>query len=488
MSTPSTSTFPDTLWAGTEHSLLLAVEAHNKVMAGLLNGSRDDDEEDDDEEEAPYTFSQQGDIGVISIKGSLTNRDSWYNRYIGVTSYAEIRRSLVYAANQPGVKAILLDVDSGGGAVNGVADTGNLIQLIDKNVKPVYAFTDGAMCSAAYWLGCTARQVYSSNTSLVGSIGVICTHMEYSKQLKEMGVGVTVIRAGEYKALANSVEPLTERAKNQLQDQLNAAYSVFLEHVAECRGITVDACDKQMAQGREFFGKDAMQAGLVDGIETFDSVMSRLEVTILDNEKKLQNNSVNSQRGMNMSKQALTEQQIAALAAGAAIQAAGEVPAITDAVPEANAEGAAPDAPVAAGAAAEVTESKNENNEAQASIVSYLQGQVAEKDEKLLSLNLELAGANEKLKGMNATYEGLLAIARSAATNLKIALGAKGVDLSATSAEVLLAEYKADSESFSKVFKAGGVAAVDAASPESVDNKGANPLWSAQVAATRISK
>ena len=48
MSTPSTSTFPDTLWAGTEHSLLLAVEAHNKVMAGLLNGSRDDDEEDDE--------------------------------------------------------------------------------------------------------------------------------------------------------------------------------------------------------------------------------------------------------------------------------------------------------------------------------------------------------------------------------------------------------------------------------------------------------
>ena len=486
MPTITNSTFPETLWAGTEHSLLLAVEAHNKVMAGLFS-NKAEVEDDDDEEEVPYTFSQQGDIGVISIKGSLTNRDSWYNRYIGVTSYAEIRRSLVYAANRSGVKAILLDVDSGGGAVNGVADTGNLIQLIDKNVKPVYAFTDGAMCSAAYWLGCTARQVFSSNTSLVGSIGVICTHMEYSKQLKEMGVGVTVIRAGEYKALANSVEPLSDRAKQQLQDQLNAAYSVFLEHVAECRGVTVDACDKQMAQGREFFGKDAMQAGLVDGIETFDSVMSRLEVTILDNEKKLQNNSVNSQRGMNMSKQALTEQQIAALAAGAAIQAAGEVPAITDAAPEANAESAAPDAP-AADAAAEVTESKNEKNEAQASIVSYLQGQVAEKDEKLLSLNLELAGANEKLKSMNATYEGLLAIARSAATNLKIALGAKGVDLSAMSAEVLLAEYKADSESFSKVFKAGGVAAVDAASPESVDNKGANPLWSAQVAATRISK
>jgi nicotinate-nucleotide pyrophosphorylase len=69
-------------------------------------------------------------------------------------------------------------IDSGGGAVSGVADAGNLIKLIDQSVKPIYSFTDGAMCSAAYWLGCSAREVYSSNVSTVGSIGVIATHME----------------------------------------------------------------------------------------------------------------------------------------------------------------------------------------------------------------------------------------------------------------------------------------------------------------------
>ena len=138
------NTFPEVLWAGTEHSLALAMEAHDRMMAGAFS----DDEEDDDDDEVPFNYSVQGDVGIIAIKGSLTNRDVWYNRYLGVTSYADIRKALMYAASSD-VKAIVLDIDSGGGAVSGVADAGNLIKLIDQSVKPIYSFTDGAMCSAA---------------------------------------------------------------------------------------------------------------------------------------------------------------------------------------------------------------------------------------------------------------------------------------------------------------------------------------------------
>jgi hypothetical protein len=72
----SKNTFPEVLWAGTEHSLALAMEAHDRMMAGAFS---DDDEEDDDE--VPFNYSVQGDVGIIAIKGSLTNRDAWYNRY-----------------------------------------------------------------------------------------------------------------------------------------------------------------------------------------------------------------------------------------------------------------------------------------------------------------------------------------------------------------------------------------------------------------------
>lgn len=467
------NTFPEVLWAGTEHSLALAMEAHDRMMAGAF--SDDDDEEDDDE--APFNYSVQGEVGVIAIKGSLTNRDSWYNRYIGVTSYGDIRNALTYAAGQSGIKAILLDIDSGGGAVNGVADASSLIQLIDKNVKPIYAFTDGTMCSAAYWLGCSARETYSSNVSTVGSIGVIATHMEYSKALKESGVGVTVIRAGEFKALANSVEPLSDKAKTQLQTQLNSAYQVFLEHVADCRNTTVNLCDANMAQGREFFGKDALAAGLVDGIESFDSVMTKISVKLLDNEKYSNNNLGNYQRGIDMGKKALTETDIAALSAGVDIEASAEPEAtpVAEEIVEPAAETTA------------VTETENEKHEGNASVVSFLQAQVKDKDAEILNLSVELKGIKDKVASMEATHTGLTDVVRKAVAGMKVRMGASNVDLSAASAQELLADYAATADAFVKTFKAGGVAAVDAASAENQSPQ-ISPRHMARVNAARFTK
>lgn len=467
------NTFPEVLWAGTEHSLALAMEAHDRMMAGAF--SDDDDEEDDDE--VPFNYSVQGEVGIIAIKGSLTNRDFWYNRCIGVTSYGDIRNALTYAAGQSGIKAILLDIDSGGGAVNGVADASSLIQLIDKNVKPIYAFTDGTMCSAAYWLGCSARETYSSNVSTVGSIGVIATHMEYSKALKEAGVGVTVIRAGEFKALANSVEPLSDKAKTQLQTQLNSAYQVFLEHVADCRNTTVNLCDANMAQGREFFGKDALAAGLVDGIESFDSVMTKISVKLLDNEKYSNNNLGNYQRGIDMGKKALTETDIAALAAGVDIEASAEPEAtpVAEEIVEPAAETTA------------VTETENEKHEGNASVVSFLQAQVKDKDAEILNLSVELKGIKDKVASMEATHTGLTDVVRKAVAGMKVRMGASNVDLSAASAQELLADYAATADAFVKTFKAGGVAAVDAASAENQSPQ-ISPRHMARVNAARFTK
>ena len=480
----SKNTFPEVLWAGTEHSLALAMEAHDRMMAGAFS----DDEEDDDDE-VPFNYSVQGDVGIIAIKGSLTNRDVWYNRYLGVTSYADIRKALMYAASSD-VKAIVLDIDSGGGAVSGVADAGNLIKLIDQSVKPIYSFTDGAMCSAAYWLGCSAREVYSSNVSTVGSIGVIATHMEYSKALKDAGVGVTVVRAGEFKALANSVEPLSDKAKTQLQNQLNAAYGVFLEHVADCRKTTVNLCDANMAQGREFFGKEALAAGLVDGIETFDSMMSKVEMKLLDIEKHSNNNLGNYQRGIDMGKKALTETDIAALAAGVDLDAAAD-PVVEG--NESTTEAASTETEAASTeteaveTTAEVTETEEKKHDNQASVVSFLQAQVKEKDTEILNLSIEVKGFKDKVASIEATHNGLTDVVRKAVAGMKVRMGASNVDLSALSAQELLADYAATSEAFLKTFKAGGVAAVDAASSEA-NQPQVDPRHLARVNAARFVK
>lgn len=478
---PRKFTFPESMWAGNEHSLTLATEAHDMMMAGMF-----DAREAPPPVEAPYAFDLQGNVGVVSVKGPLVNNDDPYNRYRGVTSYADVRRAMVYAAQHADVQAILLDINSGGGAVSGCADCGALIASIDSSVKPVYAYTDSVMASAAYWLGSSARKVYVSQTAMTGSIGVISTHMEYSKMLKEAGVGVTVMRAGEYKALANSLEPLTDVAKMQIQDQLNAAYGIFIGHVAEARGTTVAIADKTMGQGREFFGAAAVEAGLADGVKTFDAVVSFISKKGIDTSRKKDTMAGNYPQGSTMPRQALTEQAIAAMAAGAPLDEAAAAAAAEAAAAQATADAAAAQAATEAAAAAQAATEAAAAEPANTALVSYLQGQVKDKDAELLAQSIELKGLKDKLAGMEASHQGLMKIAAQSVSNMKIGLGQAKGDFSALSPELLLAEHSATSEAFTNAFKVGGVAAVNPPAKQE-EVKGPDPLHAARIASTRFS-
>jgi len=243
------------LWAGTEASLASAIKAEElreqRMAAGQSWDSKDDGE-------MPRLLEVEDGIGYINIKGSLNNNnDADWNDWLGMTGYPEIRDAMIAAATNADVKHVVLNISSGGGTVSGLEDTAKLIRMVNDRVKPVTAYTDSAMYSAAYWLGASAGSVYASKSAGLGSIGVIATHMERADMLKEMGVGVTVVRAGKYKALANSVEKLTEEGKAQIQAGVDVAYGIFKEHVAEMRGKSVEYVESVMAQGREFYGQAA---------------------------------------------------------------------------------------------------------------------------------------------------------------------------------------------------------------------------------------
>jgi len=162
------------LWAGTEQSL----EAYNAAVTRAELKADGMQWQQSDPEALPHLLDIQGDVGIISIKGSLTNDDSFMSMLRGATSYNDIRHAVVAAATNPDVKAILLDIDSGGGAVNGVMDTSKLIRMVHDNLKPVTAYGSGSLYSGAYWLGMAAGSVYAGETTGVGSIGVIAAHME----------------------------------------------------------------------------------------------------------------------------------------------------------------------------------------------------------------------------------------------------------------------------------------------------------------------
>ena len=446
------------LWAGSQSAWDMVVAAVQRCEARLSAGIQADQQGD-----TPYLLSNMDGVGVISIKGPMTNTDSPWNRWDGVVSYNDIRAALVAAANDPDISRIVLDINSGGGAVNGVADVASLIQNIDASVKPVTAFTDGSMCSAAYWLGSSARQVYASKVATVGSVGVLATLMERSKMLKEMGINAKVMRAGKFKALANGIEPLTAEAEAQVQESLDAAYQVFVQHVAEARNVSYDTADQNMAQGREFFGQQALAAGLADGLATFDTLLSMEQQKIIDQKNKDHHNQSYSVQGNHMTQRtALTEQQIAALAEGAPLAAAGitapmgEV--VTEPAAQASTEAAAtvtePAAPEAQAAAPVVAPAPQPD-----AVVKYLEAQVQAKDSALATAQAQVTALTTELAGFKATHGPLLDIARASTTKMVVALGGSGIDITGFSAERVLAEHAAISSQFAAKFKVGAVAA-----------------------------
>lgn len=280
-----------------------------KMAAGIL--AEMDSNKDDD---SSYLLDVQDGVGIISVRGMLTNQDSPWNKFFGLTSYNEIRKATIEAASQADVKQILLDIDSPGGFVAGLSDTAELISTLSK-VKPITAFTDGTMYSAAYWLGSHAKKVAASEVAQLGSIGILVVHKEYSKQLEKEGITATVVRGGKYKALSNPYEPLSPTAKKEMQERVDHVYGIFVNAVADGRGVSYEEAE-QMAQGREFIGEQAVDAGLADSITSFDKLLSALQAKAQP--KTSSQFAGTTLRGdATMKRVALTPQRLAAIQAGA---------------------------------------------------------------------------------------------------------------------------------------------------------------------------
>ena len=489
------------VWAGTEASLHAALEAEETRATRMAAGDRLSNQDRD----VSRLLSVDDDgVATINIKGSLNNdADSDWNEWLGMTGYPEIREAMISAATDTSVKHIILDVDSGGGAVSGVDDTAKLIRLVNDNVKPVTAFTDGAMYSAAYWLGASAGQVFASKAAGMGSIGVIATHMERSEMLKEAGIGVTVIRAGKYKALANGVEKLTEEGKAQIQAGVDAAYKIFVGHVAEMRGKSYEFADSVMAQGREFYGQAGVDAGLIDGIKSFDQVMSDVKRNFVDPSIKsaytpgkqtsgLRVEKDNGENGMGMKvRKALSEQDIAALAAGATLEADQ---ALEIGTPGQEDQQAAP-----AGASVETPAVEDEgtgvgheaNNaatevDASAGALKFVAEQLKAAQDDLVASKIEASKLKDKLEMLEAVVEPLKDIAAKAVNNMRVALGGSLIDMSASSPAQILAEHVSVSASFASKFKVGGVSATNVG--EQVKKPAVGASHMARVNAARYSK
>lgn len=224
----------------------------------------------------PQPYQVVKGVGIVDVMGVLMKSPSIWNRLCGMSSMEQIGQAFQAAVEDPLVHSILLHVDSPGGTVDGTQELAQKI-FAARGLKPIAALADGQMCSAAYWVGAAADQVYMvSDTTAVGSIGVVTTHTDISGYEAKNGIKTTEITAGKYKRISSSYAPLSEEGRATIQDMLDHIYSVFVDSVSTFRGVSVDTVLEQMADGRVFLGQQAVEAGLVDGVSTMDALIEEL--------------------------------------------------------------------------------------------------------------------------------------------------------------------------------------------------------------------
>lgn len=215
-------------------------------------------------------------IAVIEIDGVMAKKANIFSRISGGASTQLLSDAVTQAAGDPTIDGILLVIDSPGGAVDGIQELVSAIRAAAA-VKPTAAVAD-LMASAAYWAGSAAAKVYaSSSLAMIGSIGVVATHVDVSAAQAQRGVKTTEITAGKFKRIASSYKPLSESGQQTMQDQVDYIYAEFLGDVGQHRRIdSTQQVHDQMADGRIFIGQQAVDAGLVDGIATVSDVLGML--------------------------------------------------------------------------------------------------------------------------------------------------------------------------------------------------------------------
>ena len=212
-------------------------------------------------------------IAVLPVHGPISQHEDLFTMLFGGVSTEWLGAQMQALAADPRVGAIVLDVDSPGGIVYGVEELAEQIRAL-RGSKPIISVANSVAASAAYYIAAQADQVVVTPSGEVGSIGVFVLHGDMSGMLAQMGVKATFIQFGENKTLGNPFEPLSERAKAELQAKVDLYGRQFVRDVALGRNVSEKRVMEDFGQGLMFGAQDAVRLGLADRVGTLGDVLA----------------------------------------------------------------------------------------------------------------------------------------------------------------------------------------------------------------------
>jgi capsid assembly protease len=224
----------------------------------------------------PYQLTEGG-VAIIPVQGTLVQRASGLDAMSGLTGYNRLERLLTVALMDREVGGILLDMDSPGGEVAGLFTLADIIHGA-RGEKPMWTVANELAASAAYAISAATERITAPRTAVVGSIGVIALHVDQSKRDNSQGYAYTAVYAGAKKYDLSSHEPLSDRARADLQASVDKTYGLFTAAVAKFRGIGERVVIN--TQAGVFDGDESAELGLIDAVSTFNDTLAELDAHV----------------------------------------------------------------------------------------------------------------------------------------------------------------------------------------------------------------
>lgn len=222
--------------------------------------------------------SLHGVVGVLRIEGVITPRQDFFSFLFGGAPLDVIIPDFKALLADDKVAAIVLKVDSSGGLIVRVQEFAELV-FASREIKPIITISEDIIASAAAFIGMAAGHVLiASETVLSGSIGTVLKHKDLSKQNEMVGVKVTSFESGSDKGLGSPDRPLSDQDKALLQAHVDFMGEIIVSSVARYRGLDTAGAGA-ISSAKVFIGKQGIEAGLVDGVMTFDDLLGRLNAS-----------------------------------------------------------------------------------------------------------------------------------------------------------------------------------------------------------------
>ena len=191
---------------------------------------------------------------------------------VGVVSESkEILHQIKQFREEPDIRAVVVRIDSPGGAVG---PSQEIFREIRKTVKSktVIASMGAVAASGGYYIAAAADGIVASAGTITGSIGVIMGYTNFKEILEKIGLLPVVVKSGPYKDIGSPVRDMTEEERQILQDLVDDIHNQFVTDVAEGRNMDLQRLSP-MADGRIFTGREAHRLGFVDRIGNLEDAV-----------------------------------------------------------------------------------------------------------------------------------------------------------------------------------------------------------------------